>query len=256
MIIKILKKMASREWRFTTILVFIGVVLCIRLGIWQLDRLEQRRLFNAHVEKMWAAERVKLPDDLVENKISLKEMEYRSITVSGDYDFASEVALRNQYWEDRFGYHLLTPMVIGDGIAVLIDRGWIPAEENENPMNWEKYNSDQTEEITGIIRLGQDRPDIGGRPDPTMAPGQKRLDIWNNVNLERISDQVPYELLDVYVQLDEGSGDREYSLPIPFQPEIELSEGPHLGYAGQWFTFASILFFGYPVFISKRENLR
>ena len=52
----ILKKMFSRAWLFATLLVFAGTALCIRLGIWQLDRLEQRRAFNAQVESMRAAE--------------------------------------------------------------------------------------------------------------------------------------------------------------------------------------------------------
>jgi surfeit locus 1 family protein len=93
---------------------------------------------------------------------------------------------------------------------------------------------------------------VGGRPDPTLLPGQIRLEFWNNVNLERIENQLPYDILDIYIQLDLLEGDIDP--PIPFQPEIELTEGPHLGYAGQWFTFAVILFFGYPFLIKKREN--
>ena len=42
--------------------------------------------------------------------------------------------------------------------------------------------------------------------------------------------------------------------PIPFQPELELTEGPHFGYALQWFTFATILFVGYPFFLRKQET--
>ncbi|HEY6075028.1 MAG TPA: SURF1 family cytochrome oxidase biogenesis protein, partial [Anaerolineales bacterium] len=41
-------KMFSRKWILTTLLVFAGAALCARLGIWQLDRLAQRRVFNAH----------------------------------------------------------------------------------------------------------------------------------------------------------------------------------------------------------------
>ncbi|MDO8753616.1 MAG: SURF1 family cytochrome oxidase biogenesis protein [Anaerolineales bacterium] len=52
----ILKKMFSRAWLLATLLVFAGTALCIRLGIWQLDRLEQRRAFNAQVKSMRAAE--------------------------------------------------------------------------------------------------------------------------------------------------------------------------------------------------------
>ena len=38
-------------------------------------------------------------------------------------------------------------------------------------------------------------------------------------------------------------------LPVP-----ELSEGPHLSYAIQWFAFALILGIGYPLFVAKQER--
>jgi len=247
----IVKKMFSREWGLTTLLVILGAGLCIRLGIWQLDRLEQRKAFNSHVQAMWNSPPIILAKDSLTD--SLVEMEYRSIIASGEYDFSNQVALRNQYYQDLYGYHLLTPLVIGQGIAVVVDRGWIPSEKNEQPENWQIYNTERQVEISGIIRVGQVKPDLGGRPDPTLSPGQVGLDYWNNVNLERLDQQMPYELLDIYIQLDfeEGSD----SFPIPYQPEIELTEGPHLGYAGQWFVFATLLFAGYPYLIRKRENL-
>ena len=100
------------------------------------------------------------------------------------------------------------------------------------------------------IRLGQTKPDLGGVPDPTLTPGQAKLDFWNVVNLERISQQLPYPLLDVYVQPNVDPAD--VTPPIPYQPEIEITEGPHLGYAGQWFTFAAILVLGYPFYLRRQ----
>jgi surfeit locus 1 family protein len=91
---------------------------------------------------------------------------------------------------------------------------------------------------------------MGGVPDPTLAPGQTQLEFWNVVNLERISQQAPYPLLDVYIQPQVDPADR--TPPIPFQPELELSEGPHLGYAVQWFIFAGIFILGYPFYLRKQ----
>ena len=226
----------------------IGTAVCIRLGIWQLDRLEQRRSFNAHVEAMWNADLLIFPDD---SDLKLEEMEYRSVCISGNYDFDHQVALRNQYWEDQYGYHLITPLVMSDGYAVLVDRGWIPAIDNDSPEEWRRYDEGLVGELCGIIRLGREKPDVGGRPDPTLAPGEERLDIWNNVNIVRLRRQIPYQILNIYIQVDP---DDDVEPPVPFQPDIEISEGPHLGYAGQWFTFATILFFGYPFFIRWRES--
>jgi surfeit locus 1 family protein len=43
-------------------------------------------------------------------------------------------------------------------------------------------------------------------------------------------------------------------LPYRTQPKLELSEGPHMGYAMQWFTFAALLGIGYPFFIKRQER--
>ena len=42
-------RLFSRRWIPATILVIVGMMITARLGIWQLDRLEQRRAFNQRV---------------------------------------------------------------------------------------------------------------------------------------------------------------------------------------------------------------
>ena len=244
---KIFRAMFSRRWIVATLLVLVGGVVCVRLGIWQLDRLEQRRAFNAHVEAMWAAEPITLNGQSADD---LTTVEYRAVMVSGTYDFENQVALRNRYFQDVYGYHLLTPLVLEDGSAVLVDRGWIPADGNDVPGDWRKYDQPGLVTIQGQIRLGQAKPDLGGVPDPTLTPGQTRLDFWNIVNLERIQNQFPYPLLKVFIQPDVDPSDIEP--PVPSQPEIELTEGSHLGYAIQWFTYATILVLGYPFYLRKQ----
>lgn len=244
----------SRRWLLTTLLVLFGAAVCIRLGIWQLDRLAQRRAFNAHYLAMAAAEPLVLPDD---SDLDLTRMEYRRVVLTGFYDFDNQVALRNQYHTlpggiEQYGYHLLTPLRISDNSGVLVDRGWIPAEGNDSPSGWRKYDLPGAVTLQGIIRLGEAKPAMGGVADPPLSEGQTRLDFWNIANLERIRQQTPYPLLDVYIQLDPEPG--QTSLPYPYQPAYEISEGPHLGYAGQWFTFAVILLAGYPFYLRKRAQ--
>jgi len=242
-----LRAMFTRQWILTTLLALAGGVLCVRLGIWQLDRLEQRRAFNAHVEAMWAAEPFTLAGKPLED---LTTMEYRAVSLNGTYDFENQVVLRNQYYQSQFGFHLLTPLFLDDGSAVLVDRGWIPADGNDSPAVWRKYDQPGRVTLQGQIRLGHARPDMGGVPDPALAPGQTKLEFWNSVNLERIGQQLPYPILAVYVQPDVDPSDA--TPPIPYQPQLELSEGPHFGYAVQWFTFASILVLGYPFYLRKQ----
>jgi surfeit locus 1 family protein len=242
--LKMIKSAFSRRWLLTTFLVLAGSALCIRLGIWQLDRLEERRAFNAHVQAQWAAPRLNLNEDSDQD---LTTMEYRAVQVRGRYDYEHQVALRNQYWQDQFGFHLLTPLLLEDGLAVLVDRGWIPGENGDQPANWDRFNQPVAVNLSGIIRLGQEEPDVGGVPDQD----RDELIFWNNVNLKRLTHQLPYELLPVYIQLDVDESNT--APPIAYQPELELTEGSHAGYAGQWFIFASILLFGYPFYLKKQD---
>lgn len=239
--------MFQRKWLIPTFLVIAGTALCIRLGIWQLDRLEQRRAFNAQFESARAQPVLDLNREQPEN---IADMEWRSVKVTGEYDFANQVAVRNQYYGSEYGYHLLTPLNF-DGQAILVDRGWIPADGNAASSDWRKYDEDGVVNVSGQIRLGRPKPAIGGVADPLPQDGA-RLEIWNNADISRITDQMPYPALPVYIQPDVDANDTEP--PIPSQPEIELTEGPHFGYALQWFTFAAILFVGYPFFLKKQET--
>jgi surfeit locus 1 family protein len=242
--------MFSRSWILTTLLVFAGTAVCARLGIWQLDRLEQRRAFNAQVESMWAMDTLDLNQNV---PADIEKMEWRSVTVTGEYDFENQVAMRNQYHETEYGYHLITPLKFsGDpstgsgGTTVLVNRGWIPADGNSAPDDWRKYDEAGVVTVTGQIRLGQEKPAFGG-----VADAEGKLDVWNNLNVERIAKQSSHPMLNVFIQQDEIAGDDVP--PIPFQPEIELTEGSHFGYALQWFSFAAVLFFGYPFYLRKQK---
>jgi surfeit locus 1 family protein len=234
--------MFSRSWILTTLFVFAGTAVCVRLGIWQLDRLEQRRAFNAQVESMWAMETLDLNQSV---PTGIEKMEWRAATVTGEYDFENQVAMRNQYHETEYGYHLITPLKFSGG-TVLVNRGWIPADGNSTPQDWRKYDESGVVTVTGQIRLGQEKPAFGG-----VADAEGKLDVWNNLDVERIAAQSPHPMLNVFIQQDEIAGDDVP--PIPFQPEIELTEGSHFGYALQWFSFAAVLFFGYPFYLRKQK---
>jgi len=238
-----------RVW-LTTLLVIFAVAIMVRLGIWQLDRLEQRRAFNARVQAQLAQPPLILNNETLRHK--LFDMEYRTVIVQGEYDFANQVALRNQAYQNRWGVHLLTPLKIkGTDQAILVNRGWIPGEEFLSG-NWSRFDQNGEVTVKGVIRRAQTKPDFGKRSDPVPAAGDPPLKAWNLANVGAIVRQIDYPIIpDVYIQQTEGEGDAA-SLPIPAPVELDLSEGPHLGYALQWFTFAAILGIGYPVFIKKR----
>jgi len=247
-LLRVLPRMFSKHWIIATALVIAGAAVCVRLGIWQLDRLDQRRAFNAQVVSMRALPPLDIsagaPADIV-------SMEYRAVVVTGVYDYDNQVSIRNQYYNEMYGFNLLTPLRLADGTAVLVDRGWIPADGYATPRDWAFYDGPQQVRVEGVIRLGRAAATFGGVTDPTLEPGQTRLDTWTFVNLERLALQLPYAILPVYIQQTAQSDSGQ---PIPHPEEIDLTEGPHFGYALQWFTFATILVVGYPFYLRKQEE--
>jgi surfeit locus 1 family protein len=79
---------------------------------------------------------------------------------------------------------------------------------------------------------------------------------WYRVDVEAIAAQLPYEVLPIYVKQAPSSEGSESNEVPPYRSELEpdLSEGPHLGYAIQWFIFAAILGVGYIGYVSKSKR--
>jgi surfeit locus 1 family protein len=248
----ILPVLFKRRWILTTLLVIAAVLVMGRLGIWQLDRLAQRKDHNARLSQGLAQPPLnlngKLPADMT-------AMEYYSARATGHYDFSQEVLLRNQYsQEGQPGFHLLTPLSLdGSSQAVLVDRGWIPLDQSA-PAQRAAYAENGTLTVSGMLRRSQPEPSFGAVPDAQLAAGQTRLDFWLFINLERIAAQVERPLISVY--LIAAPDPARSGLPQRKLPEIDLSEGPHLGYAGQWFLFATILLIGYPTYVGSQLKPR
>ena len=245
----LMRELLRPRWILTTILVLAAAWVLIQLGFWQLDRLELRRANNAQVRLGLSLPELDLNSDL---PADLPAMEYRQVVVTGRYDFSQQVVLRNQVLEGQAGYHLLTPLLIeGRERSVLVDRGFIPLADGD-PQAVQRYAQPGRVTVRGQILRSQPEPRFAGVPDPALQPGQTRLEAWNFVNLERISLQVAPPLLDVYLLAAPEAALSNAPARTPL--EIDLSEGPHAGYAAQWFIFAAILLMGYPFYV--RSQLR
>ncbi len=194
------------------------------------------------------------PTILQDNSLleQLDGMEYRSVLVRGEYDLQNQIALRSQYYDNQYGVHLITPLIIsGSEQVVLVDRGWVPAIDWSNGQI-SQYDETGVVEIRGMLRAPQSKADFGSRSDPTPVSGGEALKAWNFVNIPVISQQLPYTLLPVYIQ---QAPDAEWkNLPYRSLPQLNITEGSHMSYAIQWFSFAALLGCGYPFFMRKQEK--
>jgi surfeit locus 1 family protein len=234
----------SRRWWWATLLVIAGMLITFRLGIWQLDRLQQRRAENAeYLEQIKAAPLVLDGVPLASQASDLKD---RAATADGHFDFSEQIVVVQQNYQGRPGGHLVAPFIIagGDG-AILVNRGWIPAHEIERG-DFEPFSDPDQDTIQGSLQPSQTLS--GGRE--TEAEG--RLQEWYRIDINAIQEQIPYELAPVFL-LEKPPSEIQEDFPFRVVPEIDLSDGPHLGYAIQWFFFCTILAIGYAYFVRTRS---
>lgn len=243
-ILATLPKLISRKWWLSTIIILIGIGVLIQLGMWQLDRRDQRQAFNMRVAERWNEEPFNVNTNAIPDDLST--LEYRRVQVTGEFDYANQVLLSNQTRSQAPGSVAVTPLVLEDGRAILVARGWLPSGADK-PENWSKYEEPAGAPVIGLLQESQLLPN-GNAPTPPTTPQVE----WYQINIDAIQPQMPYELLPVFILQLPEEGRTINNLPMREEP-IALDEGSHFSYALQWFMFAIILGVGYIFFVRTQE---
>jgi surfeit locus 1 family protein len=236
--------LVGRRWWWVTLLVLAAIAVMIRLSIWQVDRLQQRRAANELLRQQLSAAPLSLNDvDL--QMIDLTTMPDRRVRALGIFDFSEQVLLKVQNYRGSAGAHLVAPLRLrGREEAVLVDRGWIPEAESD-PEAWSQFDETGVVTVEGVIQLTETAHNV----DPPETPQKE----WFRINVGAIERQMPYELFPVYVLQSSPDGGNQ-RLPYREARDIDLSEGPHLSYALQWAIFSVMLGIGYVAFVRRQER--
>jgi surfeit locus 1 family protein len=222
---------------FMGLLALAGAVLCVRLGIWQLDRLAQRRARNAVVRARIAEPAVDvrtLPADTT-------DLRFRRVTVRGTTAPALELAWAQRGRRGSPGVNLLSAVRVADSLPlVLVNRGWVYSPDGTQ-VDLARWREGDTIDVTGYLEpIGASLP---GRWRGTAHPRSVRwLDRDSLAAL--LGAPVAPVLVVVTGDTTPGSADRIARVPPP-----PLDEGPHQSYALQWFSFATIAVVGYGAFL-------
>ena len=207
---------------------------CGRLGFWQLDRLAQRRARNAGLR---AAQARPLLD--VTRALAPDSARDRQLHARGVYDYGQERLWHGRSRDGVPGVDVITPIRLADGSAVLVDRGWVPSTDGYHAEARFYREADSAD----VIGLGAVAPRGRGDVDP-----------------RRLADSLPYPLEPfVLVALPAAAEGAGAGTPTPTPTPTrwllpELSDGPHLSYAIQWFSFALIILVGSVALLRQRRR--
>lgn len=207
----------------------------VRLGVWQLSRLQERRAFNAERARPLTAP--ELPFDSLRERVP-----YRRVTLAGAPDFEREFALSGRSRNGSPGVHVVTPYRrAGNDTAVLVIRGWVYAPDAAS---------------ADLPRFRGEAGGVRGYTDTLPAgPGSvdaRRARVLRRLTTAGVAELVPYPVAPLVVVSRDSAGPAAPArLPLP-----ELHDGPHLGYAIQWFAFALTALVGAAIVLARGRRER
>ena len=202
-----------------------------RLGFWQLDRAAQKiALKDAQLAQrgLPALDTGDLPRDSAA-PLPL----HRAVRLQGRWSAAHTVYLENRQMKGRPGFYVLTPLLLDDGKAVLVQRGWQPRDM-----------ADRTR--VAAVPTAAGRVQLQGR----IAPSPSRLydfagaasgAIRQNLVLGEFARETGLDLLpySVLQEQQDPAGQPDGLLRDWPQPAADVHK--HYGYAFQWFALSTLV---------------
>jgi cytochrome oxidase assembly protein ShyY1 len=247
------------KWLVRHVLVVLLVAVMIVAMFWQIGRLHDKRAYKSLVERRERQPAAQiadvLPADAPTRGAVVEGALYRHVLAEGTYADEQTVIVENRTFDGASGGWVLTPLVLGDGDAVVVNRGFVGYDRNGEIVAPPAPSG--TVRVEGLLFPSQHRGSFGA-VDPTKGT----LPRLARVDLDRYQAQVAEDLFPAYVQL---ATSRPAEAPARAgQPQLvalgapELSEGPHLGYAAQWAIFSTIAAGGYVILLRRvaRDSAR
>lgn len=221
---------------------------CVRLGVWQLDRLDQRRTLNAAV-----AERMHGPP--LEDIAALLDTAgaiYRIADARGTFDNERSIVLPGRSYRGTPGVHLLSPLRIQGGGAILVNRGWVPSADAAS-IEIDAFAHHDTVELRGIVLPFPARHQSLAQRGAAATRDSAFRRVWFSVDERALRAQFPYPMLPAMLQALPSPDAPRW--PTRLEPPV-LDEGPHLSYALQWFSFAGIGVIGWLALVFRGRSAR
>lgn len=206
------------------------------LGGWQVTRAQHKLALQAQLEH-----RRVLPPlaaaDLSRDPAVLDGQLQRAVRLQGRWRADATVWLDNRSMNGRAGFYAVTPLVLGDGRAVLVQRGWWPRDAVERTHITAPAPPEGMVQVYGRIAAGASHYFALG-PEPAGA-----RPIRQNVDVAEYAREIRLPLLPLVVlQEDEpGAATPAADGLLRQWPPPPVDVQKHYGYAFQWFALSALV---------------
>jgi surfeit locus 1 family protein len=221
----------SHERRFRprplpTVATVAAIALFVAAGQWQQRRMEQKEALRMQIDAASAAPPVALPRGAVD----WATWRYRPVIVPGSFDAARQILIDNKVEGGRAGYHVVTPLIVEDGRAVLVDRGWIPAGPTRAQIPAAAPPS-------GMVTL-HGRVNVPTPKYIELGPSAPEGVVWQNLDPARVSQATGVALLPIVVEQTAPMSSADNLVRAWPAPDFGVEQ--HRIYMVQWYLFAAL----------------
>jgi surfeit locus 1 family protein len=228
-----------RPQLWPTLITAPAVLVAFALGVWQVHRLQWKsELVAERQAHRDAPALIGLPARYVP-----AEHDFRRMVVRGRFRHDQEFYLAARSHAGRPGFHVLTPLAVGDA-HVLVNRGWVPPERKA-PQTREAGQSEGLVEVTGYLR----QPPVPGWFVPANRPEQN---VWFHVDLPAMAAAQNIDNLKSFV-IEAAPASVRGGYPVSGVTRFELPND-HLQYAITWFAMAVIGVVVYLLYHRRRAS--
>lgn len=218
-----------------TLVFIIFFTLFIKLGFWQLDRADQKKIINMAFVDRQSQPLIPLNNETIQ--MPIEDIIWHHVTISGEFLNDKNIILDNQVVQEKVGFLIYTPFKILDSNrTILVNRGWYPLSNSRNDVP----------NIPPIKGAQAIEGEINQMPSSGISLGKvvtEKLD-ESSFRLQKMDYKVLCSLLGkdlmrYVVKLKKPIFDKTYILdsgiPVP-------DSDKNYGYAFQWFAMAFTLF--------------
>jgi surfeit locus 1 family protein len=202
-----------------------ALLVLVGLGTWQLQRREWKTELIAEIEARVTAPAATLPAPA--RPVDPERLAFTRVAAGGRLMHEHEMLVVAKVQDGRPGVRVVTPLALGDGRAVLVDRGWVP-QARRDPTTRRQGQVAGEVRVDGLLR----GPQRGNWFTPDNRPGEG---VWFSIDPAAMARAAGLAPLPYY--LEAGPTGYPGGLPVGGHAALDI-RNEHLQYAVTWYALA------------------
>jgi surfeit locus 1 family protein len=226
-----------------------SALLTAGLGAWQLDRAAQKLAGQAAQEERAQLPPIDTSQALAADAAAAAAQQHRGLRLPGRWSAAHTVYLENRQMNGRAGFIVVTPLVLDDGSAVLVQRGWFARDFHDRSRVIDVPTPEGRVVVQGRIAPAP------GRLYEFSAGDSGR--IRQNLDLDAFARETGLRLRPLSLLLAESPASVGDGLQRDW-PAPSAGAAKNRAYAAQWFALSALIFVLYVWFqlVQPRRKVR